>query len=797
MQEVHKAGPLKQVNKGHKGGRHRSNRAIEAAAKGRVDVKTLTKRRKELDRDGRRNQIKQIQKKRHDDMVASKRSIGRDATPPILVAIYSYSGQSITPLLDLIKKCDENATVRSERDGSVHLAVPRFKLRYQFLVIPTNDLFAVLDAAKVADILVLLHPINLASGQLEDDPVMTAVYSHVLPTTVHVVTGFEAIAMKRRADVKKNLQKLIEGRFPDEKLHVVDKPQDSLQLLHSMGNCKRRRISYRRHRAQVLAESFTFEQSTENTDFGKLVVSGYVRNKRLNANGLVHIPGWGDFQMDMIESAIDPYPFSSRIKGNGSTMDIEGSSLIQKADPLVQESLEAENPLDPMEGEQTWPTPEEIASAQDANKPTRRVVKGTSEYQAAWILEDGNRDAIDEEDDGDESDEDGSDVDMDRDGLKAMSEDGSEDEEDQEGDEEFETITVAEDNDEVKYDEKLDEEEEAATLRKFQDAKQNELFPDEVDTPGNVPAKVRFARYRGLKSFAYSSWDPKENLPSDYSRIFQFENFNRTRRRVVKQCAQADDDDDLGAAVGLFVRVHIKDVPLELFKYFEANRTTKPLVLYGLLQHEQKMSVLNLVLKQSPLFTERIEAKERLVFHVGCRRFYANPIFSSHTNGTKFKYERFLRTDEATVASVYAPITYAPASVVVFKEYADGSQVLVATGSLLSVSPDRLVIKRIVLSGHPFKISSRNAVVRYMFHNKEDILWFMPVELRSKYGRKGHIREPLGTHGHMKCTFDRALTSQDTVMMNLYKRIFPKWTYEAVVQDPGTIAKSTYQEMKE
>ena len=36
----------------------------------------------------------------------------------------------------------------------------------------------------------------------------------------------------------------------------------------------------------------------------------------------------------------------------------------------------------------------------------------------------------------------------------------------------------------------------------------------------------------------------------------------------------------------------------------------------------------------------------------------------------------------------------------------------------------------------------------------------------------------------MKCIFDGQLKSQDTVLMNLYKRMFPKWTYEAVVRNP-------------
>lgn len=75
------------------------------------------------------------------------------------------------------------------------------------------------------------------------------------------------------------------------------------------------------------------------------------------------------------------------------------------------------------------------------------------------------------------------------------------------------------------------------------------------------------------------------------------------------------------------------------FKYhfLENFISNSGMVVYSLLPHEQRMTVVNMVLNKYPNCGIPIANKQKLLFYVGYRRFEAQPIFSQHTNGDKFK----------------------------------------------------------------------------------------------------------------------------------------------------------------
>lgn len=192
---------------------------------------------------------------------------------------------------------------------------------------------------------------------------------------------------------------------------------------------------------------------------------------------------------------------------------------------------------------------------------------GTSSYQAAWIIDD--EDDVEFDDDGSEPGDDNAmlmddemnissihpDVITSENDYKSMGEAVDPDGEEEEYQDLQDAVLEDMHADERDY----DEVEEDRQYREYLDKQRKERddldFPDELDTPRDVPARVRFQRYRGLKSFRTSPWDPYESLPPNYARIFQFQNFKRTKKRVLEGVGRN------GVSPGTYVTIYIRNVP--------------------------------------------------------------------------------------------------------------------------------------------------------------------------------------------------------------------------------------------
>ncbi|PKC14641.1 DUF663-domain-containing protein [Rhizophagus irregularis] len=775
----HRAGSLKQSNKPFKS-KHATKGTIRDKTKGKTNrkpIKHSSANLRSITRVDRRNAAKLEQQKKREEVLKENRFFeGRHGTPKIVAviplctdvnsysavkSIYSSIGVQDPPILK----------------GVAQLNAERFKQKIQFVLLERNFV-DILDACKVAD-----YVLFVVSAEVEVDHFgelcLKAMQSQGLPTVITTAMHMEKIPQKKRNDVKKSLLSYMRYFFPDEeKIHSVDQIQDALNVLRTICTQRPKPILWRDIRPYMLAEELVYEANDEGT----LKVTGYSRSVPFSANRLVHLQNFGDFQLNQITA--------SR-KGDDDKDSEEKIQVLHVADPELQDTLISENEPNFMENEQTWPTEEEMAGIEDnilettPKKTVKRVPKGTSSYQAAWIVDSGS-----DNDDEDYTDEDG-DINMtfENDARKLS----AEEEIVNENEEEYEEIEV-ETRTSTLNDPKLDPEEEAKQLKDYlaNREKQNRddlEFPDEVDTPLDIAARTRFQRYRGLQSFRTSPWDPMENLPIDYARIFQFENYQKTKHRVINDAGVG------GCGIkGARITLHILNVPKEVADSYDQSR---PFTIFGLLENEHKTSVMNFVVTRNSDYNEPIRSKDPLILCCGFRRYLASPIYSQNTQGkgtnNVHKFERFLNPGVTCVASIYGPIQFGHSPIMLFKDNGNvNAPILVATGSFLSSDPKRIIAKRIILTGHPYKIHKKSAVIRYMFFNPEDVLWFKPVQLTTKYGRIGHIRESLGTHGYMKCVFDSPITQQDTVMMNLYKRIFPKWNTTTLWKGglDGTVAKS-------
>lgn len=283
---------------------------------GKFSVKTLSKKiKRSLNREERRHQTNQIRQNKRNEVLSKKRSLGGFDAAPFLVCLLPLNKTvDREKVVESLTQCDPDAVIYRSETGVTHVGCLRFKQKFSFVCPPTDNELSVLDALKVADTAMFVVSASVGIDDAIDSlgqKLLMSSFSQGLPTPVVVVTHLDLIAQKKRHDYKQNIQKLITKWLPDEKLMALDNGSDGVNILRKIGNQKRRSVIYRDRRPHIYAESVEFI-SNATGPYGTLKLTGYLRGANLSVNGLVHLPGIGDFQMTQIDTAPEPYSLDTK-----------------------------------------------------------------------------------------------------------------------------------------------------------------------------------------------------------------------------------------------------------------------------------------------------------------------------------------------------------------------------------------------------------------------------------------------------------------------------------------------------
>lgn len=725
----------------------------------------------------RRNQAKQARLTKHREHVKENSVFnGKDGAPRIVAVVpLCADGDSKAA----VEHFNESLDISSQ-DGN-RVTVDRFKQKIQYIPLQ-RDLTACLDATRAADFIVILLSATTEVDEL-GELILRSIESQGMSTLFTVVQGLEQVEpAKQRPGILGSLKSFITHFHPEQdKLYSQGNRQECANLMRSLCSSTPKGIRWRDDRSWMLADEVSFPNTESNT----AIVTGVVRGRGLKADRLIQVGDWGTFQIDKIVAA--PLPKQGKKKVEDMKVDGEEMEVLEEPtedrddlNELAPEDVRMEDedndmPLDdaPKKGvlldDHHYFTDED---EEERNRP-KRVPRGTSKYQSAWYLDDVSDSGSDMEDMDMQDDDD--------DEAGAAPEDGIEGRaapEPTEGapSEYPQSEMMIEPN----------EEEDAEQLAQFRSSRKineeddDREFPDEIELHPNVLARERLSRYRGLKSLRTSPWDEEEDRPyepEDWRRLLQVPDYAASKSRFVREALVG------GVQPGTRVQVYLKDVPADLHKTYDSS---SPVALFSLLRHEHKKTSVNYLFNLSADHSKSIKAKEEIVAQCGPRRLVINPVFSQlgNTPNDVHKYCRWLHPGQSAIATFIGPVTWGAVPVLFFKrttpeekQAEDGPKLdlqLIGSGTALPPCTSRVIAKRAILTGHPYHINKKVVTIRYMFFNREDVEWFKALPLWTRRGRTGYMKEPLGTHGYFKATFDARINPQDAIGVSLYKRVFPR-----------------------
>lgn len=305
-----------QLNKPHRGNDGKKNTAKKKLHQNGYNAKAFAVAApRKLERQARRTHDVN-EKKLHVPMV--DRTVDDDP-PPVIVAVVGPPGTGKTTLIkSLVKKLTK--TTLTEVKGPI--TVVSGKRRRLTLIEVKNDLNSMIDAAKIADLLLLLVDGNFGL-EMETMEFLNIAQHHGMPRVLGVATHLDLFKSQSTLRTSKKrlkhrfwtevyqgaklfyLSGVLNGRYPDSEI---------LNLCRFISVMKFRPLKWRNEHPYMLADRVTDLTHPQNIADDpkcdrKVVIYGYLHGTPLLSSAAhIHIAGVGDFHAHSVEKLPDPCP---------------------------------------------------------------------------------------------------------------------------------------------------------------------------------------------------------------------------------------------------------------------------------------------------------------------------------------------------------------------------------------------------------------------------------------------------------------------------------------------------------
>ncbi|KAG6895988.1 hypothetical protein C0992_011030 [Termitomyces sp. T32_za158] len=327
-----------------------------------------------------------------------------------------------------------------------------------------------------------------------------------------------------------------------------------------------------------------------------------------------------------------------------------------------------------------------------------------------------------------------------------------------------------EDEDEKSHDEEGGEE-------GGEDVDDDQEVPEKVD-----PAAALSAKKEALKRKFDAQYDDPESAKLD----FYEEKKDEIARQLVLNRAEFEGIDAEartlieGFRPGQYVRIELVDVPCELIENFDP---TYPLIVGGLLASEERFGFVQVRIKRHRWFTRTLKNNDPLIISVGWRRFQTVPIYSLDDHSIRMRMLKYTPEHMHCYATFYGPVSLPNTGFCAFN-FLDGSNPgfrISATGVVLNIDRSVKIVKKIKLTGVPYKIYKNTAFIKDMFNSALEVAKFEGANIRTVSGIRGQIKKALPKpDGAFRATFEDKVLKSDIIFLRAWYSVQPRKYYNPV-----------------